>query len=359
MGSFVIGLQVLLAVVFATAGVAKLVDQAGSRRALTGFGVPQALAPVLGLALPLAEIAVAIALVPRPSARWGAVAALALLVSFVAGISHALRRGRAPDCHCFGQLHSAPAGRGALIRNALLAGVAIVVLIHGPGPAIDSWVRARSAAELVAVGTGIAAVVLAAVSSRLWIERRQLRDSLNRLQQSTAALPPGLPVGTAAPEFELPDLSGETVTLGELRARGLPVLLTFVRPTCGPCSLLFRDLGRWQRSLGDRITIVVISGGSPRDNRPPADEHGLMNVMLETADEVMTAYRVRATPSAVLVTAAGEVGSGPAVTDQAIEALVRITLRDAASPLKQQLVVIPPASAPSSAVGVGAEPPSG
>lgn len=354
-----IGVQVLLAIVFATAGVAKLFDQRGSRRALIGFGVPQTLAPAVGLALPLAEIAVAIALVLRPSARWGALAALVLLISFIAGISRAMRRGRAPDCHCFGQLHSAPAGRGTLIRNGVLAGLAIVLAVHGPGPGVDAWVEARSGAELVAVGTGIAAVVLAALTLRLWLERRQLRDDLGRLRQATAALPPGLPVGTPAPEFELPDLTGQLVTLAKLRARGLPVLLTFVRPTCGPCALLFPDLGRWQRSLGDRLTIAAISSGRARDNRPAADEHGLINVLLERADEVVTAYRVPATPTAVLVTAAGEVGSEPAVTDQAIEALVRVALRDVAPQLEHRVVVIPHASAPGSAVGVGAGAPSG
>lgn len=358
MGSFAIGVQVLLAVVFATAGVAKLLDQRGSRRALIGFGVPQTLAPTVGRALPLAEIAVAIALVPRPSARWGALAACVLLVSFVAGISRAMWQGSAPDCHCFGQLHSAPAGRGTLVRNALLAGLAIVVAIHGPGPAIHAWIDARSGAELVAVGTGIAAVVLAALSSRLWIERRQLRDDLQRLRQATAALPPGLPVGTPAPEFELPDLNGETVTLAKLRARDLPVLLTFVRPTCGPCALLFPSLGRWQSSLGDRITIATISSGSVTDNRPAADEHGLVTMLLERADEVMTAYRVSATPTAVLVTATGEIGTEPAVSDQAIEGLVRVALRDARPQVPPDVVVIPPAAARGPAVRVVTGPPS-
>jgi peroxiredoxin/uncharacterized membrane protein YphA (DoxX/SURF4 family) len=341
-GSFAIGVQVLLAIVLATAGVAKLRDQRGSRRALVGFGVPQALAPAVSLALPLAEIATAVALVLRPSARWGAVGALLLLLLFAAGISRALRRGITPDCHCFGQLHSAPAGRGTLIRNGVLAGLAIVLVVHGPGPAIDGWAGARSSAELVAIGTGISSVVLAALSWRLWVERRELTRQLEQLRRATAVLPPGLPVGIPAPEFEPRGLNGETVTLAELRARGLPVLLAFVRPTCGPCTFLFPDLARWQRTLADRITIAVISSGSPRDNRPVADEHGLVNVLLERDDEIMTAYRIRATPTAVLVTSRGEVGSEPVQTDRAIEALIRVTLRNAARQPEPQMVVIPP-----------------
>jgi methylamine dehydrogenase accessory protein MauD len=351
-GSFAIGVQVLLAAVFATAGAAKLLDQPGSRRALIGFGVPRALAPAAGVLLPLSEIGAAVALAARPSARWGAVAALFLVLSFVAGISRALKKGRAPDCHCFGQLHSAPAGPGTLIRNAVLAALAIVLVIHGPGPAIDTWIQARSPAELVAVGLGITSAVLAVASSRLWAARRELRREITRLQRATAALPPGLPVGTPAPEFDLANLSGEKVKLAELRARGLPVLLTFVRPSCASCELLFPDLARWQRTLADRITIVVISSGSPRDNRPAADEHGLVNVLLDRDDEITAAYRVRATPTAVLVTAAGEVGSEPAVSDPSIAPLIRVALRDATPRLKQQLAVIPPRSTREPAVGV-------
>jgi methylamine dehydrogenase accessory protein MauD len=308
--------------------------------------------------LPVAEIATAVALVFRPTARWGAIAALGLLLCFVVGITYALTQGRTPDCHCFGQIHSEPAGRSTLLRNALLAGLAIVVVVHGPGPAVDAWVRARSAAELVAVGLGISTAFLAALSWRLWNERGDLRRDVERLQAMSAAFPPGLPVGTAAPEFDLPDLMGERMTLAKLRGRGRPVLLAFARPTCGPCTTLFPALARWQRALADRITIAVISTGSARDNRPVADEHGLVNILLEQDDEVTGAYRTSATPSAVLVTAAGRIGSEQAVAEQAIEALVRVTLNEA-PPQPPQLEVIPPASAPESIAGLGAGSPSG
>jgi len=74
----------LLALVFAVAGLAKLADRAGSRQAVGEFGVPSALAAPLGILLPLAELAVAAALVPASTAWWGAIGALALLLVFVA-----------------------------------------------------------------------------------------------------------------------------------------------------------------------------------------------------------------------------------------------------------------------------------
>ena len=113
--------RLLLAGVFLVAGVAKLADRAGSRQAIVDFGLPARLATPLGIVLPLAELAVAVALIPVSTAWWGALGALALLLLFTAGIGINLARGRQPECHCFGQLHSAPAGWSTLIRNGELA----------------------------------------------------------------------------------------------------------------------------------------------------------------------------------------------------------------------------------------------
>jgi hypothetical protein len=104
--------RLLLALVFLSAGVAKLADREGARRAIVEFGVPSALATPLGLLPPSGELVVATSLLPASTAWWGALGALALLSLFVVGISINLARGRKPDCHCFGQLHSArPIGR--------------------------------------------------------------------------------------------------------------------------------------------------------------------------------------------------------------------------------------------------------
>src|SRR6266436_8385762 len=134
--------RLLLAAVFIVAGFAKLADLPGSRQALRDFGVPAVLANPFGALLPLAEIAVAVALIPSVSAWWGALGALALLLLFVAGIGYNLTRGRTPDCHCFGQIHSAPAGWPTLIRNLLLAAIASLVVGFGranPGPSPLDW----------------------------------------------------------------------------------------------------------------------------------------------------------------------------------------------------------------------------
>src|SRR5947209_5798790 len=144
--------RLLLAVVFVVAGLAKLADLAGSRQALRDFGVPALLAAPFGLLLPLAELAVAIALIPTVSAWWGALGALVLLLLFIAGISYNLARGRQSECHCFGQLHSAPVGWPTLVRNLVLAALAGFIVGLGRanvGPSILNWLGILTTAQRI------------------------------------------------------------------------------------------------------------------------------------------------------------------------------------------------------------------
>jgi peroxiredoxin len=307
------------------AGVAKLLDRQGSRDALRGFGVPNFAVPAGALLLPIAELATAVALVPPSSAQWGGVAAVILLLAFIAGISNAMIRGRAPDCHCFGQIHSEPAGRSTLVRNVALAAVAGFVVVEGPGPSVSAWVSDRTAAELGATATGIAALVLGVVALSLWRDKRSLTRSLDNARERLAAIPPGLPVGTLAPDFALTSTSGETVTLADLRSGGKPVGLVFVSPDCGPCSELFPEVTRWQRALAGGITLALISTGTAEENRKAVGDNGT-NVLLQEEYEVTMAYRVASTPTTVVVNPDGRIASPPA-SGNAIESLIRLTLR--------------------------------
>lgn len=327
MASILLGVRLMLAAVFAAAAAGKLLDLPGSRKALADFGLPVRVASIAGLVLPLAELAVAIALIPAPSARWGALGALLLLLAFLGGIAGALRRGEAPDCHCFGQIHSAPAGPGTLIRNGVLAALAALVLWQGGGPAIDDWIAARSGAELVAVALGIVAALAGLQAHRLWQANRALRAELKTAQAELAMIPAGLQVGLPAPSFVLTDLEGATRSLESLCDRGHIVVLVFATPDCAGCQQLLPDIARWQASLSDRLTIAVVSMGTIERNRPAFAEHGIGDVLLQENVEVMSDYRVRATPSAVLVGPDGRIASAAAAGAVTIESLIRIALR--------------------------------
>jgi methylamine dehydrogenase accessory protein MauD len=360
--------RLVLAGVFAIAGVAKLADRSGSRQAITNFGLPSSFAAPLGVLLPLAELAVAIALIPASTALWGAIGALALLVLFIAGISLNLARGRKPDCHCFGQLHSAPAGWKTLARNGALAAVAGFVVWQGwqgdVGPSAIAWLGALSATQLLLLVGG--AVVLGLLAGQWWFLIHLLRqngrllvriEALEARAASTGGVPQpspngaqqsqplaGLPVGSEAPSFNLDGFHGETLTLDSVRSSGKPVVLLFTDPNCGPCNALLPEIGRWQVEHHDKLTIALISRGDPEENRAKAQEHNLQNVVLQEEWEVSEAYEVRGTPSAVLLRPEGTIGSAVAGGAEAIGTLVALV---AEAPTRVPLVPGAPAPAPS------------
>jgi peroxiredoxin/uncharacterized membrane protein YphA (DoxX/SURF4 family) len=331
--------SILLAVVFATAAASKFADQVGTRQALADFGMPSRSLKAFGVLLPLAEIAIAIALLFEPTARWAAIGALALLVVFMVAIARAMARGEAPDCHCFGQISSSPVGPRTLIRNAVIAVPAVFVVAYGPGESIDAWISARSAAELAAVAAGVAAIALAVAGLHLWRQNRHLRQDLARANEALGVFPPGLPVGAPAPRFSLPSIDGETTTLDDLIGRGRPVALVFVSPGCGPCVDMFGDLARWQSTLADRITIALLATGKKEQLREVIRDHRLSNVLVQKDSEVFHAYRAAATPSVVIVGADGNVASQTRSTQVLVETLVRRAVRDHAAASQQPSAV--------------------
>lgn len=328
MGTVVIGVRILLAVVFALAGGAKLFDLAGSRQAVRDFGVPDRFGDAAGLLLPLAELAAALLLLFSTTAVIGALLALALLLAFIGGIANALRHGVAPACHCFGQLYSAPADNGTLVRNGVLAVLALFVVVEGGGPAIDTWLNTHSAADVVAVVGVVLAVGLASFVVQLWFEAHRLGTDLAQAQRQAAGAPPGLPVGTPAPDVVLTAIDGSPVSLEDLRGRGLPILLIFASPNCSSCVSLFPNVRRWQHTLAQRLTIAIISAGNAIDNLPLTDNYGLETVLLQENDEAITRYRIRGTPTAVLINLEGTIASLPAESVFGIEPMVRLVLRE-------------------------------
>jgi thiol-disulfide isomerase/thioredoxin len=330
-------IRLVLAGVFALAAVTKLADLRGSREAVAGFGVPEALAAPFGTLLPFAELAVAVALLPSSSARYGAIGAFALLAMFAAAIAGAMARGEAPDCHCFGQLHSAPAGRRTLARNAVLGALAAFVAIAGwggAGPSVTAWIGRLHGAGLVAFAGGIALAAIAGLTltgllallrqnGRLLLRIDELDARLDAAGAPQAVAPhQGLPLGGPAPSFTLSGLYGETVTLESLISAENPVMLLFTDPNCGPCNALMPEITGWQNEHAGVLTIAVMTRGSADDNRSKIREHGVSNVWLDGELDVYNAYQGSGTPGAVLVDGRGRIASPVVAGADAIERLV-------------------------------------
>jgi thiol-disulfide isomerase/thioredoxin len=363
-----------LAGVFALASATKLADLAGSRAAVEGFGVPERLAAPLGTLLPLVELAVAVALLPSKTARYGAIGAATLLALFAAAIARSISRGEAPDCHCFGQLHSEPAGWRTLARNVVLGGLAVFVIVAGwsnAGTSATAWIGRLNNAGAVAFGGGLALAGLAALTifgflallrqnGRLLLRIDELEERLDATGAPRPAPPHnGLPLGAQAPDFSLSGLYGESVTLEALTSADSPVLLLFTDPNCGPCNALLPQIATWQHELSGQLTIAVLTRGSAEDNRAKVREHGVSGVWLDSDLVVYNAYQGVGTPGAVVIDPQARIASGVVGGADAIAGLVQQTIgAPAVVPVVQVPAPAPAPPPPPPALPVGADAPS-
>ncbi|HEY1688422.1 MAG TPA: MauE/DoxX family redox-associated membrane protein [Solirubrobacteraceae bacterium] len=331
MASVLLASRLMLALVFVVAGVAKLFDLAGSRRAVADFGVPDRLAGGFGLLVPLCELLIAGMLLGRGSARWAALAAALMLLVFACAIGLSLRRGKAHECHCFGQLSASAIGFATFVRTVLLAVLAAAVTAvgwDGSGPSATGWVGSLDEAVAIALAAGI--VVFGIVALQGWLLLVLLRQNgrlLRRLEAVEARLggsgapggvgggklaadaPAGLPVGREAPDFALAELGGEWRTRKSLLVAGVPLLLVFSDPACGSCSTLLPDIAGWQRQQANAMTVALLSRGSADRNRAMLEEHGLVYVLLDEDGSTFRAYEASGTPSAVVIDAEGRIVS--------------------------------------------------
>lgn len=327
--------KALLTLVFVVAGSSKLADPKGSRRALIDFGFPAALARPLGLLLPLAELAVAAALLPAATAPYGALGALALLLLFVVGIGLNLARGQKPDCHCFGRIHSAPAGPETLARNGALCAVAGFLVWRGwrGGPSAAGWAGDLPAVGLLGLAGALALVGLLAYRSngRPAGGAASPGNGVSALLRSGSAGtcgearvadggdprtgPAAGRIGAPAPKIELRDPSGEAVNLWSIQ--GEETLVLFLDPDCVFCRRMLPDLKRWEEGPPGAVPemLVVCAGPDPLGLKSP--------VLFDRRHALFRGFGVGETPSAVLVDAEGSVASEAALGAPAILELAR------------------------------------
>jgi thiol-disulfide isomerase/thioredoxin len=339
-GTLALAARLALAAVFAVAGVAKLADRAGTRQAVVEFGTPERLAGPLGVLLPLAELTVAGLLLFPETAEAGTTGALALLLLFSGAIGVNLARGRRPDCHCFGQLHSAPSSWRTLARNGFLAAVAALAVagtVAEPDRSAVAWIARLDSAEILALVVVVVAVALLLVGGAAFLSLlRSYGQVLVRLERVEAALAKagvdfdedvevsqiGLEPGTPAPLFGASSISGETVTLDTLMEAELPALLLFISPECGPCKVLLPMAAEWQREHADQLSIAFVSDGVVDKVRAEAEEFELETVILDEDRRLYQTFQANGTPSAVLIAPDRMIGSWVASGTEWIEWLV-------------------------------------
>ena len=324
-----LGARLLLAAVFAVAAVGKLVGRTRTVETLAEFGVPESIRRPTAIALPLAELAVAVALLPAATAAWGALAAVLLLAAFTAAVARVLLQGREVDCNCFGSLGPSRISRWTAARNALLlvlAGGVAIAAQNDPGTSAVAWLANLDTAQLALLCAGVAIALVALNVAFCWQLMRQNGRLLGELEAlkggGGGAASTGPHPGDLAPSFALPALDGGALGLEELLAAGRGLVVVVTDPGCGACDPLLPEIGRLQRAPETPVPLVMISRGDRDANLAKAREHGLEPVLMEAEFEVSRALGINGAPGAVRLDPEGRYVAKPSMGTERVGILL-------------------------------------
>ena len=128
-----------LAIVFAWAGVAKLLAPAATARSFAALGVPPRLARVV----PFVELTLAAAMVLAPITAIAALVLLGVFTIVLVGADDGVR------CACFGSASSEPVSWVQVVRNGFLAAAAAVA--SGATPRVPSLAAVLTTAGIAAI----------------------------------------------------------------------------------------------------------------------------------------------------------------------------------------------------------------
>ena len=143
----------------------------------------------------------------------------------------------------------------------------------------------------------------------------------------------GLPLGSVAPDFELPDLTGVRRKLSGFR--GQNVLLVFFNPQCGFCTEMAADLAALPADGGDQRAVpVVVTTGDAEENRKLVEHFGVRClVLLQGQTEVAAKYGAQGTPMGYRIDGAGRIASALTV---GAEPLLRLATTLAPDPIEAE-----------------------
>ena len=121
--------RIVLASVFGFAGAMKLRDADSAAQGARELDVPERFVFLVGRALPLVELSIAVSVLVPPLSAVSAAIGLVVLVAFTVAILRVLSVGRTPMCFCFGARRALPADRSAVVRNVALVALCLVVMV--------------------------------------------------------------------------------------------------------------------------------------------------------------------------------------------------------------------------------------
>lgn len=149
-------------------------------------------------------------------------------------------------------------------------------------------------------------------------------DSVPALRSAPRTAPSpaqGLPLGSMAPDFTLPDLAGTYHGLAQWRGQRL--LLIFFSPQCGFCLQMAPALASLPvDGENGRPLPLVVTTGDVEANRQLVADHGLRGPVLRQEQmQVGALYQAYGTPMGYLIDAQGRIASPLTVGAEALLAL--------------------------------------
>jgi len=174
---------------------------------------------------------------------------------------------------------------------------------------------------LILLLMGIVILLMVAIIG-LFLRMNQLQSQVLAALGSLQAMrmPEGLEIGMKAPDFTLPDTSGQMVSLDDFA--GQRVLLAFSSTQCPGCIETWPHLRAFSGREKD-VQVVMISRGSAEENRRLAEEQGFDFPVLSWDDAVARDYQVPGTPFFYVIDENGVIANADfANTLEQMEALV-------------------------------------
>ena len=329
-------IRIFLFAVFAVAGIGKLLDLEGAEKSVKAFGTPPDLAKTFAILIPFAELVFAVCLLFVGTSWLGAIGVFLFLLIFIGGMIAQLAQGNAPDCHCFGAIHSEPVSKKSLIRNGVFAILALFLVAQGRENQGLSFADMTNELALqlilgLAIVSALGAVIfyLKKISEqqnqimrRIDILELVSHDGGREVERENVGNPQdALPIGAVAPEFVLPNLQGKETALEHLLMERKPLIFFFVSPNCVPCAELLPEIETWQKDLGERFNFVFISRGNAAENIKKFGA-AFKNILLQKEKEVAELFFAGWTPTVLVINADGIIVSRPAVGDAAVRELI-------------------------------------
>jgi peroxiredoxin len=175
---------------------------------------------------------------------------------------------------------------------------------------------------LIAVGTWLGHQIVRQ-NGRILLRLDSLEQQL-RPRPAQRREPSGLPLGSVAPDFVLPDLAGINHKLSDYR--GQHVLLMFFNPSCGFCTRMADDLAALSARGNETMAVpLVVSTGDLDANRTLVKQHGIRcDFLRQKQMEVASQYQASGTPMGYRIDPNGRIASELIVGAEALLQLIEI-----------------------------------